>query len=242
MAIEKITGIVTDVLKHSDRHNVLTLFTREKGRVSLLSSAGTGKTARLRNASLMPLSIITADVNFNGSRDLQFLGKFSRDRLWRDIYFKPVKSAIALFIAEFVNTYIRNSGPDETLWDFVAGAISQLDSLRGGAANFHLAFLIDFLGPAGIRPDLTDWRRDTWFDMRGGTMSILPPPHHDTLTPSEAAILPLLTRMNLRTAPLFRLNAPQRRKLLSGLLRYYALHFPGMANLKSPEVLADVFG
>ena len=94
MAIEKITGIVTDVIKYSDKHNVITLFTRDQGRVSLLSSAGNSKTARVRNASLMPLSVISADINFNPTRDLQFLGKFSREILWKDIYFNPVKSAI----------------------------------------------------------------------------------------------------------------------------------------------------
>ncbi|MDE6392379.1 MAG: DNA repair protein RecO C-terminal domain-containing protein [Muribaculaceae bacterium] len=242
MAIEKITGIVTDVVKHSDRHNVVTLFTRHHGRVSLLSSAGTGKTARMRNASLMPLSVISADINFNPTRELQFLGKFSRDILWKDLYFNPVKSAVGIFISEFLNTYLRHSAPDPALWEFIVTSIRRLDAGRSGLANFHLAFLIEFLGYAGIRPDLTEWRDDAWFDMRGGTMSVMPPGHRDTLSPQEAAVLPLLARMNLRTAHLFRFSAPRRRELLGGLLRYYSLHFPGLSGLKSPAVLAEVFG
>lgn len=241
MAIEKITGIVTDILKYSDRHNVVTLFTREKGRVPLLSSAGNGKTARLRNAALMPLSVISADINFNATREMQFLGRFQREYLWKDIYFNPVKSAVSLFVAEFVNTYMRQAGPDERMWDFVLESISRLDGAREGIANHHLAFLIEFLGYAGIRPDLSDRTPDAWFDMRGGTMTLLPPAHRDSLPPETAALFPLLSRMNLRTARLFRFNGRQRRELLDTLLHYYSIHFPGMAGLRSPEVLAEVF-
>lgn len=241
MALEKITGIVTDVTKHSDRHNVVTLFTREHGRVSLLSSTGTGKTARLRNASLLPLSVISTDINFKSSRELQFLGKFSRDILWHDLYFNPVKSAISLFLSEFINSYIRQSPPEPSTWDFIVAAITRLDLAQGGLANFHLAFLIDFLNYAGIRPDLSEWRPDAWFDMQGGTMTIFPPAHRNYLSPGQTDFLPVLSRMNLRTAPLFHFSGEQRRRLLNGLLHYYSLHFPGMANLKSPAVLTEVF-
>lgn len=242
MAIEKILGIVTDVVRHSDRHNVVTLYTRHQGRVSLLSSAGNGKTARLRNASLMPLSVISADINFHPTRELQFLGKFSREALWKDLYFNPVKSAIGMFLSEFLNTYLRQSAPDPNLWDFIVRSVARLDGMDRGLANFHLAFLIEFLGPAGIRPDLSEWRDDAWFDMRGGVMTLLPPGHRDSMSPAESAVLPLLSRMNLRTAPLFRFSAAQRRRLLQGLLHYYSLHFPGLSNLRSPSVLAEVFG
>lgn len=241
MAIEKIKGIVTDTVKYNDRHNIVTLFTREHGRVSFLSPAGTGKTAKLRNASLMNLSVISADINFNPTRELQFLGRFQREFLWKDIYFNPVKSSIALFIAEFVNNYSRQLGPDPALWDYVLQSVKMLDDGRGSQANFHLGFLTGFMEFAGIRPDLSEWREDAWFDMRGGTMTILTPTHNDVLIPADARIILLLSRLNIRTAPVFRFNSGQRRQLLQGLLRYYSLHFPGMANLKSPEILSELF-
>ncbi|MDE6006145.1 MAG: DNA repair protein RecO C-terminal domain-containing protein [Muribaculaceae bacterium] len=241
MALERITGIVIDFTKHSDRHNVVTLFTRERGRVSLLSQAGNGKTARIRNASLMPLSVISADINFSATRELQFLGQFSRPLLWKDIYFNPVKSAIALFISEFLNIYLRQSPPDARLFDYLTRTIGRLDRAVEGIPNFHLAFLIEFLNYAGIYPDLTEWRPDAWFDLQGGVMTIFPPAHRNYIEPSNVGILPLLARMNLRTSRVFRFNGTQRRQLLNTLLRYYSLHFPGMGSMKSPEVLGEVF-
>lgn len=241
MAIQKVVGVVIDTVRHSDRHNVVTLFAREQGRLSLLTAAGGGKTARLRNSALMPLSVISADINFNPTRELQFLNNFHRALLWRDLYFNPVKSTIAMFIAEFLNAYMRQSPPDAALWDFVVSAIDRLDHNRGSASNFHIAFLIEFMSFAGIRPDLSEWRDDAWFDMRGGTMSLMPPPHRDVLGPSDARMLPLISRLNIRTAECFHFNRTQRREVLDILLRYYSLHFPGLGNLKSPGILRDIF-
>lgn len=241
MAIERITGIVTDIIKHSDRYNVVTLYTRERGRMAMLSSAGNGRTARVRNASLMPLSVISANINIKGNREIQILGQFAREMLWKDIYFNPVKSAICTFITEFLNSYTRNSGPDPLTWDFCLKAISTLDSLKTGAANFHLGFLVEFLRYTGISPDLSEIRPDAWFDMEGGAMTLYPPLHHNRLTPQDAQILPLIARLNTRTARIFKFNGAQRRELLNGLLKYYSIHFPGLNNLKSPEILNEVF-
>lgn len=241
MAIEKIRGIITEVRKHSDRHNVITLFAREQGRVALLAPASNGKSARVRNASLMPLSVISADINFNSGRELQFLGRFQRDYFWKDLYFNPVKSAIALFITEFVNSYTRNLGQDPKLWDFIVNAIETLDKEERAISNFHLAFLLDFTYFAGIRPDISEWRADAWFDMREGNMTIMPPAHRDYLSLQQSAILPLILRMNLRSAGRFKFNSEQRRELLSKILKYYSLHFPGLGSLKSPGILSDIF-
>lgn len=240
--IEKVVGIVTDVVKYSDRQNIVTVFAREQGRVPFLVSAGAGRGAAARNARLMPLSVISADVNFNPTRELQFLSRFTRERLWRDIYFNPVKSAIGLFIAEFVSSYVRQSPPDPPLWDYIVATVRALDDAPGQPANLHLAFLIGFMTFAGIRPDLAaGGAGDLWFDMRGGVLTPLPPGHRDVLSPVEARMLPLLSRLNLRTAALFRFSAAQRRELLAALMRYYAVHFPGLGSLKSPAVLAEVF-
>lgn len=241
--LQRIEGVVLDLVKHNERHNVVTLFTRERGRVSLLSPTGQGRNARLRNSQLMPLSVITADINFNPAKELQILGRFQRTELWRDIYFNPTKSAVTMFLTEFLNTFLRESGPDAATFDFIVDAIRKLDDPGATklAPNFHIAFLIEFLRYAGITPDLAEWREDALFDMQGGTMVLMPPRHRDYLLGEDVAHLPLLSRMTLSNCRAYRFNGAQRRRLLTGLLRYYSLHFPGLGNLKSPTVLAEVF-
>jgi len=209
--------------------------------VAFLSAAGGGKTVRMRNARLQPLSVIEADVNFRETRSLQTLGSFIPYMIWRDIYFNPVKSAVAIFITEFLNRFLRDSSPEPLLWDYVVKSVSELDKGRGVQANFHLSFLIGFLEFSGIYPDITDYEKGDFFDMLSGTMSAERPLHRNFLTPEETSLMGLMLRMNTRNCRFYRFTAAQRRVLLDRLLHYYSVHFPGMSALKSPAVLADVF-
>lgn len=242
MSIEKIRGIVIGVVKHNDRSNVVTLFTRQRGRMALISPAGGGKAARARNSRLMPLSVIESDVSVKETSRLNTLRSPQSLIVWKDIYFNPVKSAIAMFITEFLARYLHDAMPDPLLFDFIVESLKNLDSRKRSAANFHLSFLISFLDYAGVRPDLGDFEPGDWFDMRAGTITAERPFHGNYLTPVQTRYLPLLMRMNRENDWAFRFNRDDRQQILRMLLNYYAIHFPGMASLHSPEVLAELFG
>ena len=121
---EKITAFVLDVTRHNDRHNVVTLYSRTRGRISFLSPCGSGKSGKLRQARLLPLAVIDADINFRQTSELQKLGAFSLHHVWSDIYFHPVKRLVALFLSEFLNRLLRASMPDEALWDYIFNSLS----------------------------------------------------------------------------------------------------------------------
>lgn len=241
MPIERITGIVTDIVRHNDRHNIVSLFTRSRGRVSFLSPASSGKTGRARNARLQLLSVVESDVNFRENRELQTLGNVSLERIWRDIYFNPVKGAIVMFLSEFLNRYLREAAPEPLLWDYVYLSLANLDSRKGGCANFHLSFLIGFLHFAGITPDITGIEKGDYFDMQAGLAVVERPLHKNFLYPSETVFLPLMLRMNMNNDQHFRFKNGERREILRKILQYYSIHFPGLTNLKSPEILGEVF-
>ncbi|MDE7114837.1 MAG: DNA repair protein RecO [Muribaculaceae bacterium] len=241
MAIEKITGIVVDTVRHNDRHNIVTLFTRSRGRIAFLSPVGSGKAGRMRNARLMPLSVVEADVNIRQNRELQSLGSIMPAEVWRNIYFNPVKSSIALFLSEFLNRYLRDSSPDHVAWDFILASLRILDNTDKGLANFHIWFLIRFLDIAGIAPDLSGYENGDAFDMRGGIPVVDEHIHKDILSPAETRLLVLLSRISVTNMRFFRFTGNDRRRLLDRILRYYAIHFPGLSGLKSPDVLSDVF-
>lgn len=241
MAIEKIRGIVINVIKHNDRHNVVTLFTRDRGRIAFLSPVGSGKSARMRNARLLPLSVIETDVNMRQNRELQLLGAVTPYEIWRDLYFNPVKSSIVLFISEFLNRYFRDASPDPTAWEFIIAAIRALDNMQKGLANFHIWFLIRFLDIAGIAPDLSGYEKGDSFDMRAGIPVVDTSLHRDILTPEETRLLALLSRITLTNMRHYRFTGADRLRLLDRILRYYSIHFPGLSSLKSPDILSEVF-
>lgn len=238
---EKFVGIVIDITRHSDRHNIVTLYTRTRGRLSFLSAAGGGKPGKLRQARLQPLAVIEGDMNFRQTAELQKLGTFSMHHVWGDIYFNPVKQMVALFLSEFLNKLLRATMPDENLWDYIFNSLMLFDNMKKKTADFHVVFLSSLLPFTGIQPDPEDYRPGCFLDMQSGTFVAVPPVHRDVLTGDEAAFAAKLCRINFSNAKALRLNGPLRLRIIDRLLHYYGIHFPGTANLKSLAVIHEVF-
>lgn len=241
MAIEKITGIVIDIVRHTDRANVVTLFTSTRGRLSFISPVGKGRSGSQRNSRLMLLSAVETDVNFRENRTLQMLGQVWPAAIWRNIYFDPMKSSIAMFMSEFLNRYLRDAQPDPPLWEYTFRMIALLDAAGAETINVHLAFLKGFLHFAGIYPDLNDFEPGDYFDMRSGIAVADRPDHRDFLMPSEASRFMALLRADIMDVSAYRFLPGGRREALGWLLRYHAVHFPGLSALKSPSILAELF-
>lgn len=238
--IEKYEGIVIDVRKHSDRHEVVTLFTRNRGRVAFIAPASGGKSGRARHARLMPLSVIEGDVNFKPTSELQRLGQFSPSRVWTDIYFHPVKRMIAIFLSEFLNRLLRASMPDAALYDYIVESLTLLDRMERGVADFHIVFMASLLPFMGIQPDYTVYRKGMIFDLQAGVFTNSAPHHRDYAVGDAARWAALLCRINFSNVRALRLTGSLRYDLLEGMLHYYGIHFPGAANLKSLEILHEL--
>lgn len=239
--IEKISGIVLDITRHNDRHNVVTLYTRSRGRVSFLSTGGAGKAARMRASRLQPLAVIEGDINFKQNAELQKLGAFSLSYVWSGIYFHPVKALMALFLSEFLNRLLRASMSDESLYDYIVNSLRLFDGMGEGIADFHIAFMASLLPFMGIQPDGSEWIENAYFDMRNGTFSSDRPPHNDVLEGEDARMAAELGSMDFSNIRQFHFDNDKRRRVLEEMLRYYAIHYPGTSNLRSLEVLRSLF-
>lgn len=238
---EKLTGIVLDITRHSDRLSIVTLYTRNRGRLSFLSPVSGGKAGRMRQARLQPLAVIDAEINFKAVAELQRLGAFSLHEVWGELYFDPVKSLITLFLAEFLNRLLRATMPDEAMWDYIYESLRLFDRMHKGVADFHVAFLSSLLAFAGIQPDSSDYKPGSFFDMQAGVFVDKVPQHRDYLCNEEARLAALLSRITYSNVRALRLNGKLRSEILDKLLRYYAIHFPGTSNLRSLDVIHDIF-
>lgn len=245
--IQKIRGLVVNTVRHNDRHNIITLFTEQRGRVAFLCPAGCGKTARMRAARLAPMALVETDVNFHESRDLQFIGSISTPHPWRNLYFDPMKSAMTLFLSDFLNRLCRTSEADTPLWTFLLQSLHSLDIMERGTANFHIAFLIRLLPLLGISPDTDTYSDGLYFDMANACFTDPMTPglpaidRRALIYPEDAAFIPTLSRISYRNLSRFRLNRDSRQKITSLLLRYYSLHLPLPESLPSLDVLHELF-
>lgn len=243
---EKITAIVLGTVKHSDRHNVTSVYTREQGRLALLTPAGSTRAARQNAARLQPLSVFEAQVNISTTRELQLPTAITPVRIWRSIYYDPIKSTIVMFLSEFLNRLLREAHAEPSLWDYITDSIEFFDTLTkdSGMANFHISFMVGMTHLMGIHPDLGAYTAGTEFDMNAGKMVVpylLQSKGGIRIDESRSAFIPKLARMNYANAGAFRFSGKERGEIVEGLLKYFGCHFPGCDHLKSLDVLKEIF-
>lgn len=239
---EKINGIILNIRKYNDRNNIATLYTREKGRVSCIVPVGSGKSSNARRARLQPLSVISTEIQFKAGAELQRLGAFTSSQVWTDLYFHPAKRAMTLFVSEFLYQLLNASMPDPRLYDFLVDSLLFFDRQEDGITDFHIPFLVSLLTFSGIQPDVAGgWRPGYVFDFASG--SYLPEfeSKGPNLAGKEAQAVEWIVRLNFSNMKSLRLNSLNRRQILYGLLNYYSYHFPGLASLKTPEILRELF-
>ncbi len=243
---EHISCIVLGTIKHSDRHNVTSVFTREWGRIALLTPAGTTKKSRQTASHLMPLSVIEAQVNFSPTRELHIPSAIAPIRVWRTIYYNPIKSSVVMFLSEFLSRLLRDAPAEELLWNFIADSITFFDTVDDSMsiANFHISFLVGMTHLMGIHPDLTDYTEGMEFDMKAGKTVfpfMIQSNHGIRIDAHRTAFLPKLTRINYANAKKFRFNGHERSEVLNEIMKYFGCHFPGSDNLKSLSILKEIF-
>jgi DNA repair protein RecO (recombination protein O) len=153
-----------------------------------------------------------------------------------------VKTSIGLFVAEVLHKAVREEEADQPLYDFLSNALQVLDLTAEGAANFHLAFLMQLTRYLGFFPQSNDFGADSIFDLRDGVFRPSIPDHPLFADVAESRLIELLRELPFAALHELKLNAEQRRLLLVYLLRYYELHLSNMKDIRSHLVLSEVLG
>lgn len=274
---ETLRGIVLRTVKYGDTSIIVDLFTESHGRMSFMASTLRAKRSVRSVSFWQPLSMVefSAELLPNG-------GKLPRPSDVRTYYnyidlpFSPIKSTLALFLAEFLSAALREEKENTPLYRYIESSLQWLDLADSPAsiANFHLAFLMHLSRFIGIYPNLdvsgnlnpnsplsavnsplstvhfplstvnsqlSTVNSQLYFDLLAGTYCDRQPSHAHFLRNEEARVLPVLFRMNYPTMHLFRLSRRERQRILHVLNEYYRLHVPGFPELKSLEILQELF-
>lgn len=214
--------------------------------MAFLTPAGASKSSRQTSARLQPLSIFEAEANISPTRDLHVLSAILPIKVWRTLYYDPLKSSVVMFLSEFLTRLLREAPSEPRLWDFIANSMSVFDSSdnRTTSANFHITFLVNLSYMMGILPDVSEYRDGMEFDMKSGSMAYpfsAISPNGLRIDSDKSSFLPTLLRINYANARFFRFSGKERSDIIDCILKYYGLHFPGSDNLKSLDIMKEIF-
>ena len=239
---EKTTAIVLHCLKYNDTSHIVNVYTETVGRCTYIIKVARARKSSVRPSLFHPLALLDLEVEGKNTAQLRRISEVRQLYPLHSIPIDPYKSAIALFLGEFLHHALREEGANAPLFAYLTHSIRWLDeSEEHSIANFHLVFLIRLLRFLGIYPNVETYMPGDYFDLLGASFCARPPLHGHFLRPEEAEVIPRLMRMNFATMHLFSFNRQQRMRCLEVLNDYYRLHIPSFPQIRSLEVLKELF-
>ena len=244
-------------IKYGEQRLIVDMFTRQQGRMAFIVPVPKTGRGKVKKQHFQPLSLLSIEADVRPQVQLQKLRESSVLYPLSSLLSEPEKLSISLFVSEFLYYALRDEQVNKPLFDYVTSSIEWLDGCEEHYANFHLVFLMRLSRFLGITPNLEERgerreerdptltspkkRGSLYFDLRAATFCGAPPLHRDFLMPEEAERIRTLMRMDFATMHLFRLSRAERHRILELLLTYYRLHLPSFPELKSVEVLQEMY-
>ncbi len=234
-------ALVLRTIKYNDDANIVDIYTETEGTVTFVVRASRSPRASVKAQLFRPMALLRMEWNKRPGANLQRVKSVRADYAYTSLPYDPYKASIALFLTEFLHRALRENQPDPFLFEYIRTSVLWLDACRHSFANFHLVFLFRMARFLGFQPNIEGHRPGMYFDLQTGCFTSLPPAHAHLLMPADADRLPLLLRMNYDTMHLFRFSREERQRLLAAINDYYRLHLPAFPELKSLDVLRDLF-
>jgi DNA repair protein RecO (recombination protein O) len=236
----KTSGIILHSIKHTDSTSIITVYTRQFGRVSYMVHGVNKKKSVCRAAFLQPLSIVEMDVFHVPGKNIQRLKEMRMEQPLTGIPYNPIKNSLALFLSEVLFRTLRQMEPDDDLYLFLENSILQLDCTETGISNFHLVFLLKLTRYLGFNPN-QDEVLGNYFDLMNGVFLREKPAHVHFVLPEVSADFIRVLNADYATMCNLAFSRARKADLLQNIVTYYQLHIPEFNGLHSLQVLQSLF-
>jgi len=239
--LEKTKAIILSQIKYTDTGIIARLYTRKFGRQSFMVKGMRNRKSGKHSILFQPMFILDLEMYYKPSRELQSLKEFSVSYTPYEIYSNIRKSCVAMFLGEVLTSVLREESSNEELFDFIEESIIYFDKSTEGYANFHISFLAGLSSYLGFEPSLRTNQDNVFFDMSNGDFVPIPPVHGNYAKEEISDILAAFFSSSYENGNSISLTGTLRNEVLDTLVRYYALHLPGLKKINSLEVLKEVF-
>lgn len=149
--IFRTEAIVLRKMDYRETSQIVTLFTREMGKVTVLAK-GARQAKSQFGSTLQPLSHIQAMVYHKPTREIQTLGETSHLNLFSEIGAGLEKLTIGLQIVELIHAVVQVEEENEPVFALLLDTLFQLNQTETHLENIWLFFQIQLAGMLGFQP------------------------------------------------------------------------------------------
>jgi len=232
-------ALVISSLKYGDTSLIVRMYTSKFGLQSYLLKGILGKKkGGLKAGHFQPLTQLDIVGSSGREGKLGYLREVHIAFPYQSLHTDIRKSTVALFLSEILSGCLRESEPDEGLYEYLSNALQWLDH-HDQIANFHIRFLIGLTRYLGFYPDLTA-KDAPFFDLREGaflTGSTLNP----ILEGKQLSYFVRFLESGFDVISQIPMNQECRREMLKAIMQFFELHIPGFRKPRSLDVFDVVF-
>jgi len=234
-------AIVLHSMKFGESQMIVDILTQEHGRLPFICHLPKSSKGKIKKQFFQPLSLLEIEYDFRLKSKFQHFKDIRVAVPFSSLPFDPFKLSIALFLAEFLSYSTRNEQNNSSLFLFVVKSVEWLDATDRDFSNFHLIFMVHLSTFLGFMPNVEEYRDGDFFDLREGRFVSGIPGHSDFLFSADAEMLQLLFRLSYKTMHLCKMSRIERNRCTEVIVLYYRLHIPNFPEMKSLDVLKQLF-
>lgn len=220
--IFKTRGIVFRFTKFRETSIIVTIFTEQFGLQSYIVNGVRSKSSKNKIALYQPLTLLNLVVYHREHAHIERIKEISCLHPYRSLMADVKKSTQAMFVNELLNKTVKDESHTAEIFQFLFESLIALDTMEEGYENFHLIFMLKLSRYLGFGVYHLN-------EVLGGRVADI----------ETENILSELLQANYDT-PLMITNS-QRRKLLDLLIKFYVEHMEHLREMKSVQVLRELF-
>ena len=218
------------------------MYTREKGAMSVLIKGMRQRKSGKHNVYFQPFFILDMEVYNKDARGVQLMKEFTPLYIPNGIQENIEKTCVALFIGELLSSIFRNEEKNVDLYDYIDNSVRYLDTCEHSFSNYHIVFITKLFGFLGIEPNQPVDGESLYFDMANGRFNIMPPPHGAYADEEVSMILAKFFTSSFDEAMEIKMNGVLRNRTLDTLIKFASIHTPILREVKSLDVMREIFG
>lgn len=221
----KTKGIVLRFIKYKESSVIATIYTIDKGIISVIANNIRSKNSRGRIALFQPLSLVEIVIYYNATKNISRISEINSYHPLHILRQDAIKLSLSFFITELLNKCLKEEESNPPFYNFIQNSIIHLNEQTLEVENFHLVFLIKLSLFLGFKPNSS-----SDFVQQISNKSLY-------LEDGYRKALERLLKANYETE--LKLNYATRNILLANILEYYQLHID-ISKINSIEVLHEL--
>ena len=151
--IVKTEAIVLKSMKYGETSRIVTLYTRDFGKLSIMAKGARGSKSKF-GAALDVMSLSGIVIYHKEHRDLHLLSQADLIQQYRGVIDDPGRLMAGFAILEFLHATVQGEEEHQELFELLTGALADLDARVLDAHMVLLRFLLGLASVLGVGFDM----------------------------------------------------------------------------------------